>query len=76
MENNNSFIDNLIISVTMVSFIVGILNYEENLTQSDKQDLISELNNTSNKLLDEIHQHLESQDNKLNKILERLEEVK
>lgn len=76
MENNNSFIDNLIISVTMVSFIVGILNYEENLTQGDKQDLISELNNTANKLLDEIHQHLESQDNKLNKILERLEEVK
>ena len=60
-------------TVAFISFIVGILNFEENLTQSDKQDLLEEFNDKASYLLTEIHTHLEEQDHKLDKIIELLE---
>jgi hypothetical protein len=57
----------------MVSFIIGLLNLNENLTQGDKQDLLEEFNNKAELLLNEIHGHLEIQDNKLDEIIKRLE---
>lgn len=59
-------------SIALVSFIVGIMNYEENLTQSDKQDLQDQLDSKIDLLLKEIHSHLEEQDKKLDKIMEVL----
>lgn len=59
-------------SIALISFIVGIMNYEENLTQSDKQDLQDQLNSKIDLLLKEIHSHLEEQDKKLDKITEAL----
>ena len=59
-------------SLALISFIVGILNYEENLTQSDKQDLQDQLNSKIDLLLKEIHSHLKEQDKKLDKIMEAL----
>lgn len=44
--------------VNLISLMVGLMNLEENLTQSNKQDLLAE-----------IHAHLQDQDAKLNKIL-------
>ena len=44
--------------VNLLSLLIGIMNLEENLTQSDKQDLLGE-----------IHAHLEKQDTKLDRIL-------
>ena len=58
--------------ISILGFIIGVANYEENLTQSDKQDLQSDLSSSVNKLLTEIHAHLEEQDKKINKILEVL----
>jgi hypothetical protein len=72
MENQKQ---NLLDSVSMVSFIIGLLNLNENLTQGDKQDLLEEFNNKAELLLNEIHGHLEIQDNKLDEIIKRLEVV-
>ena len=61
--------------VSITSFLVGIMNLNENLTQGDKQDILSELSNKADVLLKEIHAHLEEQDRKIDLILEKLEEL-
>ena len=63
-----TFLDNLAI----VSFIIAVINLDENLGQSDKQELQNDLAKKSEAILAEIHQHLEEQDKKLDKILEVL----
>ena len=60
-NGNFTFLD--IISLT--SFLIGLMNLEENLTQGDLQD-------KTQLILDEIHGHLQEQDNKLDEILRRL----
>ena len=60
-------------TISLISFLIGVMNLNENLTQSDKQDLVQELNKKAEQLLTEIHTHLENQDKKLDKILELLE---
>ena len=62
-------------TIAFISFIVGILNLEENLTQGDKQDLLEEFNDKASYLLTEIHTHLEEQDHKLDKIINLLEGI-
>ena len=59
-------------TIALVSFIVGFMNLEENLTQGDKQDLIQELSNKAEDLLNQIHSHLKDQDSKLDTILKLL----
>lgn len=60
----------------VLSFLVGIQNLNENLTQNDKSELQQDLSNQSNKILQEIHTHLEEQDKKINYIINLLEENK
>lgn len=69
---NNKQLNTLDI-MNIMSFIIGLMNLNENLTQGDKQELMSELSNKADLLLNEIHNHLEEQDNKIDKILQRLE---
>ena len=57
-------------SVSLISFFIGLMNLNENLTQGDKQELMEELSNKADVLLKEIHSHLEEQDCKIDKILE------
>ena len=66
--NQLSFIDLL----SIASFAISLENLEENMTQSDKQDLQKELSDKADLLLKEIHEHLERQDNKIDEILRRL----
>ena len=56
----------------ILSFIIGTMNLNENLTQGDKQDLLQEFSSKADLLLKEIHSHLEKQDNKLDKLLEEM----
>ena len=63
-----TFLDTL----SLLSFTISMLNYGENITQSDKQDLQQDLTNKVNLILKEIHSHLEQQDKKIDKILEEL----
>jgi hypothetical protein len=58
--------------LSIMSFCINLANLDENLTQSDKQDLTDELNNKMHLALQEIHTHLKEQDNKIDKILEEL----
>lgn len=58
--------------ITIMSFVIALQNLDENLTQNDKQELMEEFSNKAGLLLAEIHRHLETQDQKLDKILEVL----
>ena len=58
--------------LSIMSFIIALMNLDENLTQGDKQDLQNELNKNIDKILQEVHSHLEKQDKKIDKILEVL----
>lgn len=60
----------------ILSFLVGIQNLNENLTQNDKSELQRDLSNQANNILQEIHTHLEEQDKKINYIINLLEDIK
>lgn len=66
LNNFNDILDKL-------SFLIGILNLEENLTQSDKQEIVNKFDQKTQELLHDIHAHLRMQDEKLDKIIKLLE---
>ena len=59
--------------ISIMSFIIALMNLDENMTQGDKQELQEDLANKADILLAEIHSHLESQDKKLDFILKELQ---
>ena len=63
-----TFLDTL----SLISFMIGIMNLNENLTQGDKQDLLKTFSQEAERLLNEIHRHLQEQDEKIDIILEEL----
>ena len=67
--NELGFVDLL----SIASFCIGLMNLDENLTQNDKQELQESLSKNVEKLLNEIHSHLQEQDDKINLILQKLE---
>lgn len=69
MSNNNSLLDVL----NVVSFLIGVANYNENLTQTDKQELIHKLDKQTSELLSQLNAHLERQDENIDKLLTILE---
>lgn len=73
MNNNEQL--SLLDILNILSFIIGILNYNENLTQRDKQELMQEIDNKISLVLDKVQKHLEIQDKQLNIIIKRLEEL-
>ena len=56
--------------ISIASFVIALMNLEENVTQGDKQELMAELGNKADMMLKEIHAHLEVQDQKIDLILE------
>ena len=71
MTNNElDFLD----IITLLSFVISVENLEENLSQNDKQDLQRDLSEKAEKILNEIHAHLEKQDKLLNEIWSKLNE--
>ena len=67
-----SFIDLL----SVLSFFIGLENLDVNLDQNDKAEMQQDYSNKMDTLLKEIHAHLELQDDKINLILQDLEELK
>ena len=51
--------------ISLTSFFIGVMNLDENLTQGDLQD-------KTQLILDEVHTHLQQQDEKIDEILRRL----
>ena len=69
MNDQLEFLDIL----NILSFVIGLMNYTENLTQGDKQDLMSALDKQTEDVLKDIHNHLQTQDIKIDQILERMD---
>lgn len=63
----------LLDALTLVSFVVGVANYNENLTQSDKDDIMKSLDQHTNDMLQKVQESLEEQNVMLREILNRLE---
>ena len=69
-RNNLEFLDLL----SIASFCIGLMNLDENITQGDMQDLEQQFNTQTRTVLNEIHAHLQDQDEKINEILQLLKE--
>lgn len=75
MENNSFFNQNTMDVLNILSFVIGLLNLNENLTQGDKQDLMSAFDKQTETVLRDIHERLDSQDERLETIIARLEDL-
>ena len=64
MRGSNEGIS-LLDAMALISFFVGIANYDENVDQSS-------MNKTVKQAVDDIHYHLAEQDKKLSEILDKL----
>lgn len=62
----------LLDTIALVSFIVGVANYSENLTQSDKDDIMRRLDEQTTDILKHVQKSLEDQNEMLKEILRRL----
>ena len=58
--------------IQIVSFVVGIQNYRENLTQNDKDDIMNYLDQQTKDILTEVKAELKRQNEMLEEILDRL----
>lgn len=66
-ENNNGlFNQKTLDALTFVGFMLGVANFQENIAQSDVEDMIKNA-------LEDLHEHLREQDRKIDKIIELLE---
>ena len=66
--NEMSFID----LVSLNSFCVGLQNLDLNVSQENLDNQTQELDKRLRSVVDDIHQHLEMQDKKIEQILEEL----
>lgn len=64
-ENGGLFNQNVLDAIAAIGFVIGVANYQENISQSDVQDLVQNA-------LQDLHNHLERQDKKIDEILEIL----
>lgn len=71
MNNDIDFLD----IITLLSFVISVENLEQNLSQNDKQDLQNDLSEKADRILSEIHTHLEKQDRLLNEIMDKINNI-
>lgn len=64
----------LLDAVTLVSFLIGIMNYNENLSQSDKDDMMHALDEKTNAMLKRLESDLNEQNKMLEEVLRILKE--
>lgn len=62
MSRNNGFYD----AMAMTSFLLGMANYNENVSQNQLQE-------TAKSIINDIHNHLQQQDDKIDYIINLLE---
>lgn len=70
MRYNEDMLD----AITLLSFVIGIANYGENLSQSDKDDMMQALDRKTNAMIERLENDLEEQNKLLNEILNILKE--
>lgn len=59
--------------LTVISFCVGLQNLDLNIAQDDLDKQTKELDRRLREVVDDIHQHLQVQDAKLDRILSEVE---
>lgn len=67
---------NYIDYVNLMDLAISIQNLRSNSSQEDRQKFEEHFNNKLNFLLNEIHSHLQKQDEKIDLILQKLEMTK
>lgn len=67
-NNNLDFLDIL----NILSFLIGVMNYGENISQGDMQELAQTMSQHTSKAVEDVHSHLQEQDRKIEEILETL----
>ena len=70
MRINNDLLD----SIAIVSFLVGLQNLDLNIAQEDLDNQTKELDRRLREVVDNIHEHLQEQDKKIDMIWEKLNE--
>ena len=65
-KDNGWFNQRTLDAMAFIGFLIGVANYEENISQSDVQNMIKEA-------LRDVHKHLDEQDDKIDHIIELLE---
>ena len=68
---NDDFLD----ALAVVSFFVGIANYDENLSQSDKDDIMQALDKKTTNILERLENDIEQQNEILMDIQDRLKRL-
>ena len=58
--------------ISIISFCVGLQNLDINLAQEDLDNQTQELDRRLREVVDDIHEHLQMQDEKIDTILEEL----
>lgn len=67
---NDDFLD----VMACMGFAIGLVNYQENLQQSDNDDIMKELDDKTNLMISRLEKDLEEQNAMLKAILKKLEE--
>lgn len=60
--------------MTVLEFVITLINYETNLEQSDNDDIMKELDQKTNALIERLEKDLQEQNTLLQEILKKLEE--
>lgn len=71
MAFNKDFID----AISLISFMVGIANYDENLSQSDKDDIMKSLDEKTNEMLTRLEKDIDNQNEMIKDIANRLDRI-
>lgn len=60
--------------MTVLEFVITLINYETNLEQSDNDDIMKELDQKTSILIERLEKDLQEQNALLQEILKKLEE--
>lgn len=67
---NQDFLD----ALSLASFVIGLANYNENLTQNDKAEIMDKLDRQTRDILIDLNQSIEEQNQMLKEIIRRLDD--
>ena len=73
--NEKLFNDNFLDTLSVVSFVIGLMNYQENLSQSDKDDIIHKSSEDAQRILEQLEKDIDEQNKMLRDIIARLERL-
>lgn len=67
--------EDMLNAITLVSFLIGMANYNENLTQNDKDEIMNRLDEQTKDILMQVQAELEKQNDMLREILNRVKNL-